>query len=101
AGGERASPLSALDVGVDDGTSHGTLRGYRFRVLSAQGPNAPGGQLSYVVGGRMTRGFALVASPAVYGSTGIMTFIVGDDGRIYHKDLGDPTHHPTPPLAPY
>jgi hypothetical protein len=92
-GGKDTSPLSALDVGADAGgeAGHGTLRGYKFRVLTAQGPNAPGGQRSYVANGRMTRGFALVASPGVYGSTGIMTFVVGDDGKIYQKDLGEKT----------
>ena len=91
-GGRGASPLTAVDVGANGAeAAHGTLRGYRFRVLTAQGKNAPGGARSYVAGGRMTRGFAFVASPIVYGSTGIMTFIAGDDGRVYQKDLGERT----------
>ncbi len=65
--------------------------GYLFRVLKAQGPNAPGGARSYVVGGRMTEGFGLVAWPASYGSSGIMTFVVNQDGVVYQKDLGPKT----------
>lgn len=69
----------------------GSWWGYYFRVLTAQGVAAPGGATSYVKDGRMTGGFALVAYPVKYGSTGIMTFIVGEDGRVYEKDLGEQT----------
>ena len=69
----------------------GSWWGYHFRVLTAQGPGAPGGARSYVVDGRMVGGFALVAYPAEYGTTGIMTFIVDKDGRVYQKDLGEKT----------
>ncbi len=65
--------------------------GYHFRILTAQGRNAPGGKRSYLVDGAMVGGFALVAYPAAYGETGIMTFVVGTDGRMYEKDLGDKT----------
>jgi hypothetical protein len=63
-------------------------RGYFFKVLKGQGPAAPLGQLDYVVNGAMIGGFALVASPAVYGVTGIKTFLVSHDGVVYEKDLG-------------
>jgi len=62
--------------------------GYFYKILKAQGANAPGGAFDYVVNGRMIGGFALVAYPARYGISGIMTFIVNQDGRIYEKDLG-------------
>jgi len=69
----------------------GSWWGYYFRVLTAQGKDAPGGAHSYVAGGGMTGGFALVAYPVAYGSTGIMTFIVDQDGRVYERDLGERT----------
>jgi DUF2950 family protein len=65
--------------------------GYYFRVLTAQGKEAPGGARRYVVDGKMIGGFALVAYPVEYGSSGIMTFIVNKDGRVYQKDLGEKT----------
>jgi hypothetical protein len=66
-------------------------RGYYFHVLAAQGKNAPGGAKSYVVNGKMTEGFAFVAYPAEYRSSGVKTFIVGADGVVYEKDLGKKT----------
>jgi len=65
--------------------------GYRFRVLQAQGPAADGGARSYVRRGRMTDGFGLVAWPARYGETGVMTFIVNHEGVVYQRDLGSDT----------
>lgn len=62
--------------------------GYYFHILKAQGGHAPGGAHGYVVNGNMIGGFALVAYPAKYGSTGVMTFIVNQQGRVYEKDLG-------------
>jgi Protein of unknown function (DUF2950) len=66
-------------------------RGYYFHVLTAQGKNAPGGAKSYVVNGKMTEGFAFVAYPAEYKSSGVMTFLVDTDGVVYEKDLGKKT----------
>jgi hypothetical protein len=66
-------------------------RGYLFHVLTSQGKNVPGGAKSYVVDGKMTGGFAFVAYPAEYRSSGVMTFVVGSDGVIYQKDLGKKT----------
>jgi hypothetical protein len=65
--------------------------GYYFRVLKAQGPNAAGGAMSYMKSRRMTGGFALIAWPATYGSSGIMTFQVHQDGVVFQKDLGPNT----------
>ncbi len=65
--------------------------GYLFRILTAQGPDAPGGAYDYVVNGRMIGGFALVAYPAQYGVSGVTTFIVNQDGVVYQKDLSEDT----------
>jgi hypothetical protein len=62
--------------------------GYYYRILTGQGKNAPGGAYEYTVKGNMIGGFALVAYPAKYGASGIMTFIVNHDGVVYEKDLG-------------
>jgi hypothetical protein len=62
--------------------------GYYFKILKGQGPNAPGGAYSYVINGHMVAGFALVAWPAEYGVSGVMTFIVNQNGTVYQKDLG-------------
>ncbi|MGH7066194.1 MAG: DUF2950 domain-containing protein [Acetobacteraceae bacterium] len=63
-------------------------QGYYFRILTAQGPYAAGGAKSYVENGRMTGGFAVLAWPAIFGASGIMTFIVDQDGTVFQKDLG-------------
>lgn len=65
--------------------------GYYFRILQAQGPAAPGGAYSYMIGGNMVAGFALLAYPADYGETGIMTFMVSENGVVYQADLGKAT----------
>ncbi len=66
-------------------------RGYYYHILTREGKNAPGGAKSYMVNGKMTGGFAFVAYPAEYRSSGVMTFIVGEDGVVYQKDLGKKT----------
>ena len=73
------------------GHPHEPYHGYHFRVLKQQGPAAPGGQYNYVINGNMIAGFALVAFPADYGSSGIMTFIVSHQGKVFQKDLGPDT----------
>lgn len=65
--------------------------GYYFRILTRQGPDAPGGAYDYVINGNMVAGQALLAYPADPGNTGVMSFIVGDNGVIYQSDLGDDT----------
>ncbi len=97
--GEADSPLGPLVDAARDAGYPGELvagkpipyEGYYFRILKAQGPNGDGGARSYVQSGRMTGGFALIAWPAVFGSSGIMTFTVGPDGDVYQKDLGSET----------
>lgn len=65
--------------------------GYYFAILQEQGPAAPGGSYSYLVHGNMVAGYAVIAVPAIYGDTGIMTFMVGENGVVYETDLGDDT----------
>jgi hypothetical protein len=65
--------------------------GYYYRIISRQGENAPGGRYDYVINGNMIAGFAMVAWPADYGNSGVMTFIVNQNGTVYQKNLGDAT----------
>jgi hypothetical protein len=67
------------------------FHGYFFKILTRQGKNAPGGKYDYVINGNMIGGFAMVAWPAAYGDTGIMTLIVNQQGIVYQKDLGPGT----------
>ncbi|MFP8878565.1 MAG: DUF2950 domain-containing protein [Myxococcota bacterium] len=67
------------------------FHGYLYRVLDSQGASAPGGAYDYIQGDKMTRGFALVAWPAKYGASGIMTFVVNHSGVVYQTDLGPDT----------
>jgi hypothetical protein len=83
AGGYEPSP--------QPGSGPRPFHGYVFRILTAQGASAPGGARSYVKDGKMSDGFGLLAYPADYGSSGIMTFIVGPDGIVFQKNLGDKT----------
>jgi hypothetical protein len=87
--GELAAQASA--EGYKVGAGPAPYHGYYFRILTQQGPNAPGGTLSYVVKGKMIGGFALLAFPAEYGNSGVMTFLVNHAGVVYQKDLGDYT----------
>jgi hypothetical protein len=77
------------------------FHGYYFRLLTKQGKTAKGGPKSYVTAGKMTHGFAFVAFPAEYKSTGVMTFIVSQDGIIYEKDLGPRTGEIAPAIEEY
>ena len=95
ADGESESPIGPLvayaaSEGYDK-SQDSPFHGYFYRILTAQGASAPGGKKNYIVDGAMTGGFAILAYPAVYRSSGVMTFIVGQDGVIYQKDLGPNT----------
>jgi hypothetical protein len=79
----------AIELGYSDKAL--PYHGYFFRVLKGQGPAAPMGEMDFVVKSAMIGGFALVASPAEYGTTGVMTFIVSHDGVVYQKDFGADT----------
>ena len=85
--GEPQSPLGPLFSGKAFPKGEG-YHGYHYRILTAQGPSAPGGAYDYIVGGRMRNGFALIAWPVKYGETGIMSFMVSHDGEVFEKDLG-------------
>ncbi|HEY1543023.1 MAG TPA: DUF2950 domain-containing protein [Xanthobacteraceae bacterium] len=94
--GEDQSPMGDLAAaataqGYRVGSGHAPFHGYYYKILTRQGPNAPGGALDYVVKGKMIGGFALVAFPAEYGNSGVMTFMVSHDGTIFQKDLGPQT----------
>ena len=95
--GEPPSPLGALVArargeGYRRAESGPTpYHGYLFKILTSQGPGAPDGAYDYMVKGQMLGGFALVAYPAQYGSSGVMSFIVNHDGVVYEKDLGPTT----------
>src|SRR4029450_3768052 len=103
-GGEqtRGEPMSPLGPLVAKARAEGYRRsetqqgpvpfhGYYYRILTGQGPDAPGGATDYVARGHMIGGFGLVAFPANYGVSGVMTFIVNHDGVVYEKDLGPST----------
>lgn len=92
--GEPKSPIGprvAEAVVHEHAESAVPYRGYYFHILRRQGKNAPGGAKDYIANGKMTDGFAFVAFPAVYRSSGVMTFLVGADGVLYQKDLGPKT----------
>jgi hypothetical protein len=99
--GEAPSPLgplvgSAVEEGYTAARAQGDdaprpYHGYYYRILTSQGPSAPGGALSYLVGDKLIGGFAVIAWPADYGNSGIMTFIVNHRQVVYQKDLGDNT----------
>jgi hypothetical protein len=91
---EDVSPLGPL---VAEAVAEGYTRqqsgpipyhGYYFRILTAQGKHAPGGAYSYIINGNMIAGFAMIAFPANYGASGVMTFMVNQQGIVYQKDLG-------------
>jgi hypothetical protein len=90
--GDEVSPFGPLIAEsapyLKGHTAGDAFRGYHFRILSRQGKNAPGGAYSYVINGRMIAGFAMVAYPAQWGKSGVMTFIVSHNGKVYQKDLG-------------
>lgn len=67
--------------------------GYHFRILDGQGPSAPGGAYSYLIGKHMNRGFAMVAWPAKYDDSGVMSFMISHDGEVFEKDLGPNGDH--------
>ena len=87
--GELAAQASA--DGYKAGEQPAPYHGYYFRIMRGQGSDAPGGAFNYVVKGKMIGGFALIAYPAEYGNSGVMTFMVNHAGIVYQKDLGDRT----------
>jgi DUF2950 family protein len=104
--GQRQSPLGPLvDVAQALGYSRSDkpqpFAGYYYRMLTQQGGTAKGGSKDYLANGKLTGGFAVVAYPAKYGNSGIMTFMVGADEVIYQKDLGEKTAEIAPAITEY
>ncbi len=107
--GQDPSPMGPLFAAArEKGTGVKTLggtptpyHGYFYRIIKAQGKNAPGGERDYLVEGKMIGGFALIAYPAKYGSSGVMTFTVNHDGIVFQKDLGKKTREAARPIVTY
>ena len=91
--GQTPSPLGSLPDFVESIATGDpkVIDGYSFRILTAQGGAAKGGSKNYLIDGRMTGGFAIIANPAKYADSGIMTFILNRDGVVYQKNLGENT----------
>ncbi|HYL92041.1 MAG TPA: DUF2950 domain-containing protein [Alphaproteobacteria bacterium] len=118
--GEKPSPLGALvaearvegysagqhkvaDTAKNPATprQRSPYHGYYFKILKSQGPHAPGGKYGYVINGNMIAGYALIAYPDKWGSSGVMTFIVNQQGRVYQKYLGPTTDKLAPAIVAY
>lgn len=104
--GEEESPLGPLYAGAArealENAEPQPFHGYHFRILEGQGKNAPGGERSYLdKKGLMTGGFAAVAWPAKYGNSGIMTFLVNQQGLVFQKDLGEQTEAAVAAISAY
>jgi hypothetical protein len=105
--GQTKSPLGPLVAfATDEGysvkaNSHTPFHGYYFHMLDRQGSNAPGGAKDYVVDGKMVGGFAFVAYPAEYGNSGLMTFVINQDGLFLQKDLGKSTGQIAPAMTEF
>jgi len=101
--GEPMSPLGPLVAqAATEGYTTANLtpyHGYLFRILTGQGSSAPGGAFDYLAKGVMIGGFAIVAYPANYGVSGVMTFLISHDGVLYQKDLGRGTAQLAPKMA--
>ena len=106
---EFESPIGPLvanagspgDIAKNLQTGPVPFRGYYFRIVTRQGKHATGGASDYVIGGKMTGGFAFVAYPAEYRNSGVMTFIVAQDGVVYEKDLGAHTESAAKAMKAY
>ena len=102
--GEPKSPIGDLVASLrDEGYTSGSpsYRGYRYALLTSQGPTAVGGAKEYIVDGNLVRGFAVVAWPVSWGSSGIMTFMIGPDGRVFEKNLGPKTAELAPAIVKF
>ena len=105
--GQQLSPLGPLGdfakaLGyTNPGDKPQPFNGYYFQILTKQGDKAKGGAEDYTEDGKMVKGFAVVAYPADYRNSGIMTFVVGPDGVVYQKDLGDKTKEIATSMAEY
>jgi hypothetical protein len=97
--GDEPSPFGPLVASAraegyktpKDGEGPQPFHGYLFKILTAQGPHAPGGKYNYIINGNLIAGFALVAHPVIWGDSGVMTFIVNQQGKVYQRNLGPDT----------
>jgi len=94
----RAASTSA---GTESSGGHHPFHGYYFKILTRQGPHAPGGKYNYVINGNMIAGFAFIAYPDRWGNSGVMTFIVNQQGRVYEKNLGPNTEKVAAAITEY
>jgi hypothetical protein len=85
---DKSGQISPLGPKFGEAINDEDWHGYHFRILDAQGPSAPGGAYSYLIGDKMSRGFALIAWPAKYDDTGVMSFMISHEGQVFEKDLG-------------
>jgi hypothetical protein len=101
--GDLPSPIGRLPEFLQNipKTDPLVIDGYSFRILTAQGAAAPGGRVSYISQGHMTKGYAVLAAPAKYGDSGVMTFILNGDGVVYQRDLGEHTAQETASMSEY
>ena len=104
--GQRQSPLGPLGevakaLGYSRSEKPQPFNGYYYHLLTRQGGSAKGGAKDYMADGKLTGGFAMVAYPATYGDSGIMTFLLGTDGVIYQKDLGEKTGETAAAITEY
>jgi hypothetical protein len=100
---QTPSPLGMLSDFANSAVSSGTpvFDGYAFRILTAQGDEAKGGAKNYLMGGKMTGGFAVIATPVRYQDSGVMTFIMSREGVVYQKDLGADTANAAASITSY
>ncbi len=104
--GQAESPLGPLgeaakELGYSRSDKPQPFNGYYYRILTKQGANAKGGSRDFMADGKLVRGFGVIAYPATYGDSGIMTFIVGPDGVVYQKDLGEKTSEAAVAMTEY
>ena len=103
--GDAPSPfgpfLASAGVNPEQRDSASPYFGYLFRVMTRQGPNVPGGEYDYVINGNMIAGFAMVAWPADYGESGVMTFVVNQSGEVLERDMGRDTDKIGPRMLTY
>jgi hypothetical protein len=98
---EGYGPKARASGGAAEAPRHNPYHGYHFKILTSQGPHAPGGKYSYVINGNMIAGYALVAYPDKWGNSGVMTFIINQQGRVYEKNLGPNTEKMAAAMTSY
>ena len=99
--GPLVAEAAAFGYRKKAGEERQSFHGYYFRILTKQGKNAPGGAYDYVINGNMIGGFGLIAWPAEYDETGVMTFMVNQQGKVYQKDLGEKTSEAVQSITAY